>query len=65
MVMKKISDVTDVYFFICTIVNENINIRVKTLKKKRKKVTFSDFYCLINKKFWITNEKNVYKKSHF
>ena len=27
-----------------------------------KKVRFSDFYCLINTKFWITNEENVYKK---
>ena len=32
--------------------------REKFKKKKKKKVTFSDFYCLIiNTKFWITNKK--------
>ena len=32
--------------------------------KKVKKVTFSDFYCLIiNTKFWITNKKMYIKKS--
>ena len=28
-------------------------------------VTFIDFYCLINTKFWITNEKNLIKKNHY
>ena len=40
---------------------------METLKKtlKMKKVTFSDFYCLINSntKFWITNKKMFIKKS--
>ena len=45
-------------------------IRVKTFKnknkiKKVKKVTFSDFYCLINTKFWIINEKMFIKKVTF
>ena len=31
--------------------------------KKVKKVTFSDFYCLINAKFWNTNKKKYIKKS--
>ena len=40
-------------------------ISEKTLKKikKVKKVTFSDFYCLINTKFWTTNKKMFIKKS--
>ena len=34
-------------------------------QKKNKKVTFNDFYCLINTRFWITNEKNFIKKITF
>ena len=38
-------------------------IRVKTFEnQKNKKVIFSDFYCLINTKFWITNEKMFIKQ---
>ena len=33
--------------------NKSKNIQ----KSKKSKVIFSDFYCLINTKFWITNEK--------
>ena len=38
-----------------------------TLLKKKKSLlmTFIDFYCLINTRFWITNEKNFIKKNHF
>ena len=36
----------------------------KTLKnKKSQKSHFSDFYCLTNTKFWITNKKMFMKKS--
>ena len=40
-----------------------LQIRVKTFKNK--KGTFSDCYCLINTKFWITNEKMFIKKIIF
>ena len=43
--------------------NCELQIKVKTFKNK--KVTFSDFYCLINTKFWITNEKMFIKKITF
>ena len=48
MFIKKFSDVTDVYFFY--FYNCELQIRVKTFKNKKKikKVTFNDFYCLIN-----------------
>ena len=48
-----------VHFYNC-----ELQIRVKTFKNK-KKVTLSDFYCLINAKFWITNEKMFIKKKSF
>ena len=36
----------------------------KTLKnQKRQKSYFSDFYCMINTKFWTTNKKMLIKKS--
>ena len=38
-----------VHFYNC-----ELQIIIKTFKNK--KVTFSDFYCLINTKSWITNE---------
>ena len=38
--------------------NKSKNIQ----KSKKSKVIFSDFYCLINTKFWITNEKMFIKK---
>ena len=41
--------------------NKSKNIQ----KSKKSKVIFSDFYCLINTKFWITNEKMFIKKNHF
>ena len=63
MLIKKIT-FSDVYFYNC-----ELQIRVKTFKnrknKKVKKITFSDFYCLINTKFWITNEKMFTKKIIF
>ena len=39
----------------------------KNIQKSKKSllVTFIDFYCLINTKFWITNEKKNEKKNHF
>ena len=38
--------------------------KTKTFKNQKvKKITFSDFYCLINAKFWITNKKMYIKKS--
>ena len=55
MIIQKFSDVTDVYFYNC-------ELQMKEKHSKVKKVTFSDFYCLINTKFWITNEKNLIKK---
>ena len=33
------------------------------VREKFKEVTFSDFYCLINAKFWNTNKKILIKKS--
>ena len=41
--------------------NKSKNIQ-KSKKSKKSKVIFSDFYCLINTKFWITNEKMFIKK---
>ena len=38
--------------------------KTKTFKNQKiKKVTFSDFYCLINAKFWNTNKKILIIKS--
>ena len=38
--------------------------KTETFKnQKNKKVTFSDFYCLSNAKFWNTNKKIFIKKS--
>ena len=39
----------------------------KNIQKSKKSllVTFIDFYCLINTKFWITNEKKNEKKITF
>ena len=47
------------YFYNC-----ELQIKVETFKnqKKEKKVTFSDFYCMSNTKFWITNEIMFIKK---
>ena len=44
--------------------NKSKNIQ-KSKKSKKSKVIFSDFYCLINTKFWITNEKMFIKKKSF
>ena len=52
--------------FIFHFYNCELQIKVETFKnKKNKKVTFNDFYCLINTKFWITNEKMFIKKVTF
>ena len=68
--IKKIT-FSDVYFFISHFIshklctkNKSKNIQ-KSKKSKKSKVIFSDFYCLINTKFWITNEKMFIKKNHF
>ena len=47
--------------FISTIVNYKLEKNIKNLKSQ--KSNFSDFYCLINTKFWITNKKMFIKKS--
>ena len=53
----------DVYFFIFTIGTTNKrNIQKSKKVKKSLLVTFIDFYCLINAKFWITNEILFIKK---
>ena len=49
--------------FIASFLQCELQIRPK--HSKIKKVTFSDFYCLINAKFWNTNKKNIYKKVTF
>ena len=36
----------------------------KSKNIQKSKVIFSDCYCLINTKFWITNEK-MFIKNHF
>ena len=45
--------------------NKSKNIQKSKKSKKSLLVTFIDFYCLINTKFWITNEKKKWKKNHF
>ena len=60
MFIKKVTFI-DVYFF--HFYNCELQIKVETFKNK--KVTFNDFYCLINTKFWITNEKMFIKKVTF
>ena len=51
-------------FLLRPLYNCELQIRVKTFKnKKNKKSHFSDFYCLINTTFWITNKKMFIKKS--
>ena len=44
--------------------NKSKNIQKSNKSKKSLLVTFIDFYCLINTKFWITNEKKSIK-NHF
>ena len=34
----------------------NCELQIRPKHSKIKKVTFSDFYCLINAKFWNTNK---------
>ena len=37
----------------------------KSKNMQKSKITFSDFYRLINTKFWITNEIMFIKKNYF